>query len=105
MEKALLTSGCTSSQGCVTHLPGIRNNLCLCLAWLPTLHIESSCVYPPITVFMVVGFIWVSHRCHTLDFDIVRDFRMGVVFPAVGDVVEDVSLGCELYLGGELPLG
>jgi len=51
-------------------------NLCLCLTWMQTVHIESSCVYPLIRDFMVVGFIWASCRCHILDSEIVRDFQV-----------------------------
>ena len=48
------------------------------------MHIESSCVYPPIRVFMLVGFIWASRRCHSLDPGMVRDFRVDLVLSVEG---------------------
>ena len=74
MEKGLHTSECTSSKGFVVRLTGTLMNLCLCLAWMQTVHIQSSCLYPPIRVFMAAGCIWASRRCHSLDSEIVRDF-------------------------------
>ena len=65
-------------------LTGTLMNLCLCLAWMQTVHIESLCVYPSIRDFMVVGFIWAGHRCHSLDSEIVRDFRVDLVLAAIG---------------------
>jgi len=47
---------------------------------------------------MGVGSIWASRQCHSLDSDIVRDFRVDLVFAAVG------ALGGELSVGGELSL-
>jgi len=64
-------------------LTGTLINLCLCLTWMQTVHIESSCVYPLIRVFMAVGFIWASRRCHSLDSGIVRDFRVNLVLGAL----------------------
>ena len=85
-------------------LTGTLMNLCLCLAWMQTVHIESSCLYLPIRVFMAVGCIWASHRCHSLDFKIVRDFQVDLVFSAVGALGGELSFGCELSLGGVLSL-
>jgi hypothetical protein len=65
-------------------LTGTLMNLCLCLAWMQTVHIELSCVYPLIRVFMAVGFIWASRRCHSLDSGIVRDFRVDLVLAVKG---------------------
>jgi len=47
-------------KGFVERLTGTLMHICLCLAWMETVHIESSCVYPPIRVVMVVGFIWAA---------------------------------------------
>jgi hypothetical protein len=41
---------------------------------------------------MVVGFIWASHGCHSLDFEIVREFQVDLVFPAVGAFGGELSL-------------
>ena len=47
---------------------------------------------------MAVRFIWASRQCGSLDSEIVRDFRVDLVFAAVG------ALGGELSHGGELTL-
>jgi len=65
------------------HLTGTVMKLYLCLAWMQTVHIESSCVYPPIRVFMAVGFTWASCWCHSLDTRIMRDFRVDLVLPVI----------------------
>jgi len=44
---------------------------------------------------MAAGFLWASHRCHSLDYEIVSDFRVDLVFAAIG------ALGGELSFGGE----
>jgi len=67
-------------------------NLCLCLAWMQTVHIESSCVYPTIRDFMVVGFICASRWCHIVDSEIVRDFRVDLVLAAI-DALDDSTVG------------
>jgi len=41
---------------------------------------------------MAVGFIWANHRCHSLDSKIVRDFRVDLVFAAVGALGGELSL-------------
>jgi len=41
---------------------------------------------------MAVGFIWASPQCHHLDSEIVRDFRVGLVFAAVDALGGEVSL-------------
>jgi len=41
---------------------------------------------------MAVGFIWANRRCHSLDSKIVRDFRVDLVFAAVGALGGEVSL-------------
>jgi len=92
VEKGPHTSECTNTKGFVVHLTGTLMNLCLCMAWMQTVHIESSSVYPPIRVFMEVGFIWASRQCHSVDSEIVRDFQVDLVFAAVG------AFGGELYL-------
>jgi len=70
VENGPHTSECTRSKGFVVRLTGTLMNLCLCFAWMQTVHIQSSFVYPPIRVFMAVGFIWASGRFHSLDFRI-----------------------------------
>jgi hypothetical protein len=72
IEKGPHTAEYTSSKGPVVRLTGTLMNLCLCLAWMQTVHIESSCVYPPIRVFTAVAFIWASRRCHSRDSEIER---------------------------------
>ena len=57
-------------------LTGTVMNLCMLLAWMPTEQIESLRGYPSIRVFMEVGFIWASRRCHSLDSGIVREFQV-----------------------------
>jgi hypothetical protein len=41
---------------------------------------------------MAVGFIWASRRCHSLNSEIVRDFRVDLVFAAVGALGYEHSL-------------
>jgi len=41
---------------------------------------------------MAVGFIWADRRCHSLDSKIVRDFRVDLVFAAVGALGGELSL-------------
>ena len=41
---------------------------------------------------MAVGFIWASRQCHSLDSKIVRDFRVDLVFAAVGALGGELSL-------------
>jgi len=84
VENGPHTSECTSSKGFVVRLTGTLMNLCLCLAWMQTVHIESSCVYPLIRDFLAVGFIWASLQCHSLDSGIVRDFRVDLVLAVKG---------------------
>jgi len=72
--------------------------LLVCLAWMQTEHIESSCLYPPIRVCMEVGFIWASRRCHRLDSEIVRDFRADLGF---SDLIVGSSISA---LGSEVSL-
>jgi len=67
-------------------------NICLCLAWMKTVHIGSSCVYPSIRVFMAVEFTWASHRCHSLDSGIARDFRVDLILAAI-DALHDWIVG------------
>jgi len=57
---------------------------------MQTVHIESSCVYPSIRDFMVVGFIWASRECHSLDSEIVRDFRVDLVLAAIGVFADSI---------------
>ena len=66
------------------HLTGTLMNLSLCLAWMQMVHIDSSCVYPSIRDSKVVGFIWDSRRCHIVDSQIVRDFRVDLVLAVKG---------------------
>ena len=54
------------------------------------MHIESSFVYPPIRVFMAVGFIWASRRCHSLD---LRIDEVGGFLDAIVGVSEDSIVG------------
>ena len=93
VEKGPHISECTSSKGFIVRLTGTLMNLCLCLAWMQTVHIESSCVYPTIRAFMVVGFIWASRRCHILDSEIVRDFRVDLVLAVEGACGADEAGG------------
>jgi len=90
VEKGPHTSECTSSKGFVVRLTGTLMNLCLCLAWMQTVHIESSCVYPTIRDFMVVRFICASCRCHIPDSEIVRDFRVDLVLAAIGALDDSI---------------
>ena len=78
------TSECTSSKGFVVHLTATLMNLCLRLAWMQTVHIESSCVYLTIRHFMAVGLPCVSRRCYILDSKIMRSFRVDIVLAAIG---------------------
>jgi len=41
---------------------------------------------------MAVGFRWASRRCHCLDSKIVRDFRVDLLFAAVGALGGELSL-------------
>jgi len=41
---------------------------------------------------MAVGYIWASRQCHSLDSEIVRDFRVDLVFAAVGALAGELSL-------------
>jgi len=41
---------------------------------------------------MAVGFIWASRRCHILDSEIVRDFRVDLVLAAIG-ALDDSFVG------------
>ena len=54
------------------------------------MHIESSCVYPSIRDCRVVGFIWASRRCHSLDSEIIRDFRADVVLAGIGAFADSI---------------
>jgi len=92
VEKRPPASECTSSKGFVVGLNGTLMNLCSCLAWMQTAHIESLCVHPPIRYFRVVGVIWASHRCHSLCSESVRDFWVNLVFAAVGALGGELSL-------------
>jgi len=71
-------------------LTGTLMNLCLCLAWMQTVHIESSCVYQTIRDFMVVGFIWASRRCHILDCEIMSDFQVDLVLAVIGALDDSI---------------
>ena len=84
------TSDGTSSKGFVVRLTGTLMSFCFCLAWKQTVHIESSCVYPSIRDFMVVGFIWASRQCHNLDSEIVRDFQVDLVWAAIGAFADSI---------------
>jgi hypothetical protein len=53
---------------------------------------------------MAVGFTCGGRRCHSLDSEIVRDFRVDLVIAAIGALRGDLSFGCELSLGGGLSL-
>jgi len=59
---------------------------------MQSVHIESSCVYPTIRDWMVVGFICASCLCHILDSEIVRDFRVNLVLAVIG-ALDDVIVG------------
>jgi len=97
VEKGPHTSECTSSQGFVVRLTGTLMNLCLCLAWMQTVHIVSSCVYPLTRDFMAVGFICASRWCHSLDSEIVRDLVLAAIRALddsiVGSIVGSVIVG------------
>jgi hypothetical protein len=41
---------------------------------------------------MAVGLIWASHRSHNLDCKILRDFRVNIVFAAVGALRGELCL-------------
>jgi len=95
------------------HLTGTLINLCLYLAWMQIVHIESSCVCPSIRDFIVIGFIWASRRGHILDSGIVRDFRVNLVLAAIGahdDSIVGSIVGCVVgsivhsAIGSELSL-
>ena len=60
---------------------------------------------------MVVGFIWASRRCHSLDSEIVRDFRVDLVLAAIGAFADSIVgsilgsiVGAIIALGSELSL-
>jgi len=63
---------------------------------LANTNIKSLWVYPPIRVFMAVGFIWASRWCYRLHSEIERHFRVGLVFAVVCDLGDELSLGGEL---------
>jgi hypothetical protein len=90
VEKGPHTSECTSSKGFVVYLTGTLMNFCLCLAWMQTVNIESSFVYPLTRDFMAVGFISASRRCQILDSEIVRDFRVDLVLAAIGALDDSI---------------
>jgi len=52
---------------------------------------------------MAVGFIWAIRRCNRLDTEIVRDFRVDLLFAAIGALGGEVSFGGELSLFHFLP--
>jgi len=112
VEKGPHTSKCTSSKGFVVRLTGTLMSLCLCLAWMQTVHIESLCVYLSIRDFILVGCIWANRRCHSLHSEIVRDFRVHLVLAAIGafaDLMEGSIVGsivgsAIIALGSELSL-
>jgi len=90
IEKGPHTSKCTSSKDVIVRLTGTLMNRCLCLAWMQTVYMQSSFVYPSIRVSMVVGFIWASHRCHILDSEIVREFPVDLVLAVIGAFDESI---------------
>jgi len=61
---------------------------------------------------MAVGFIWASHRCHSLHSEIVRDVRVDLVLAAIcafADSIVDLILGsivgsAIIALGSQLSL-
>jgi len=71
------TFECTSSNGFVVRLVLTLMIFCLCLARMHAVHIESSFVYPSIRDRRVVGLMWARRRCHSLDSEIMRGFRVG----------------------------
>jgi hypothetical protein len=40
----------------------------------------------------MVGFIWASRRCHSLDSGIVRDFRVNLILAVIG-ALDDSTVG------------
>ena len=83
-------------------LTSIQMNLCLCLAWMQTVHIESSCVYPLIRVSMAVGYICASRQCHSLDSGIVSDFRVHLVLAVKGALRTEEAGGFEYAIVGSI---
>jgi len=83
-KKGRHTFECTCSNGFVLSLTGTLTKFSLCLAWMQTVHIESWCVYPLIRVFMAVGLIWASRRCHILHSGIVTDCPADLVWVVKG---------------------
>jgi hypothetical protein len=71
-------------KGLLSALDSHLDELCLCLAWMQTVHIESLLVCPLTRDCMAVGFKCASHRCQGLDSEIVRRFRVDLVLAAIG---------------------
>ena len=84
LEGALHTCDCTSSKGFVVCFTGTLMNLVLCMAWMQTVHIESSFVYPSIRELNMVEFLWATGWCHILYPEIVRQFQMDLVLSIEG---------------------
>jgi hypothetical protein len=62
---------------------------------MQTVHIKSSCVYLPIRVLLAVGFVLASRRCHILDCEILRNFRVELVL-AVEGALRAEGAGCSV---------
>jgi len=58
----------------VVCLTGTPMNLCLCLASMQTVRIESLRMNLSIRDCIAEEFICTGHRCHILEYEIVRDF-------------------------------
>ena len=77
MENGPPTSECTSSNGCVLSLVLTLMIFHLCLAWIHSVHIESSFEYPSKRDHRAVGPMWAWWWCHSRDSGIVGGFRVG----------------------------
>jgi hypothetical protein len=121
VEKGPHTSKCTCSQGIVVRFTGTLINLGMCLAWMQTVHRESSSVYPSARDRMSVGFIWAGRRHHSLDSGIVKYLwadlvtavegawstteEVGAIVPAiVGDSEDSIVCSLIFTLRSQLPL-
>lgn len=77
VQKGLPTFKCTSSKGFVLCLTATLMNLFLCMAWMQTVHIETSFVYLPIRYFIEVGFIQTSYQFQIPDSESVSGLLVG----------------------------
>ena len=57
---------------------------------MQTVHIESSFVYPSISIFIAVELIWASHQCHIHDSDIAREFQVDLVLAAMSALHDSI---------------